>query len=69
MNIVCLLIKVLKQGDGDIPAVVYKSIVCQSKYALLEYRHKSGKLYACCVCKSFKSPKEFNIQFHVGKLE
>ena len=53
--------------DSDIPAVAYQSIVCQSKY-VLEYRHKSGKLYACCVCKSFKLPKELNIQFHVGKV-
>ena len=35
---------------------------------VLQYRHKSGKLYACTVCKSFKSPSELN-DFHVGKVK
>ena len=35
----------------------------------LDYRHKSGKLYACSVCNSYKSPTEYSTTFHVGKTD
>ena len=35
---------------------------------VLQYRHKS-KLFACTVCKSFKSPSEFNSEMDVGKVK
>ena len=31
-----------------------------SKNDFLKYRHKSGKLYACSVCKSMRAPSELN---------
>ena len=33
----------------------------------LDYRHKSGKLYLCSACNSYKSPAELSLKFHVGK--
>ena len=33
----------------------------------LDYHYRSGKLYACSVCNTFKNPKEYSITFHVGK--
>ena len=35
----------------------------------LDYCHKSGKLYACSVCSSYKNPTEYNLTFHVGKTD
>ena len=55
--------------DKDIPAVAYLKVLYQNKSPALQYRHKSDKLYACSVCKSFKSPKELNTDFHVGKVK
>ena len=51
-------------AEENIPAVAYQKSTCTA----LEYHHKSGKLYACTICKSFKLPSEFNIDFHVGKV-
>ena len=55
--------------EKNIPAVVYQKLMIHSNTTVLEYRHKSGKLYACTVCKSFKSPSELPCEFHVGKVK
>ena len=53
----------------DITAVAYQKVLINNTEALLQYRHKSWKLYACTMCKSFKSPSELNIDFYVGKIK
>ena len=53
----------------NIPALVYQKLMSHSNMTVLEYRHKSGKLYACTVCKSFRSPSELPCEFHVGKVK
>ena len=55
--------------EKNIPAVVYQKVMSHSNKTVLEYRHKSGKLYACTVCKSFKSPSELPCEFYVGKVK
>ena len=53
--------------EEQIPAVAYQEALLTAGKGLLEYRHKSGKLYACAVCKTFKFPSDY--KFHVGYLE
>ena len=36
---------------------------------ILQYPCKSGKLFACTICKSIKSLSEFNSEMHVGKVK
>ena len=55
--------------EKDIPAVAYQIVMYQDNRIVLEYRHKGGKYYACSVCKSYKTPSQFNIDFHVGKVK
>ena len=57
--------------EENIPALAYQKVMCHNnnKESVLQYRHKSGKLYACTVCKSFKSPSEFTSELHVGKIK
>ena len=57
--------------EKNIPARAYLKVMCQNNNSeiVLEYRHKSGKLFACTVCKSFKLPSEFNSEMHVGKVK
>ena len=55
--------------DNDIPAIAYQKVICKDECNVLQYRHRSGKLYACSVCKSFRTPSELNIDFHVGKVK
>ena len=57
----------IKLTEGQIPAVAYQKAMLSAGKGLLEYRHKSGKMYACAVCKTLKCPSEF--EFHVGKYE
>ena len=57
----------LDLDDKTIPAVAYQCAMAINGRGYLEYRHKSGKLYACSVCTTFKNPKEYGITFHVGK--
>ena len=63
-NLVAINIK-----EKDIPAVAYQKILKKETETVLQYRHKSGKMYACTVCKSFKSPSELSIDFHVSKVK
>ena len=63
-NLVAINIK-----ERDIPAVAYQNILKKEIETVLQYRHKSGKMYACTLCKSFKSPSELSIDFHVGKVK
>ena len=49
--------------------LLIKKYYTKNNGKMLQYRHKSGKLYACSVCKSFKSPTELNTDFHVGKVK
>ena len=49
--------------------MAYQKVMAKNNKIVLEYQHKSGKLYACTVCKSFKAPSQFNIDFHVGKVK
>ena len=53
--------------DEIIPAVAYQCTMVTSGKGYLKYRHKSGKLYACSVCNSYKNPGDYSITFHVGK--
>ena len=53
--------------DEVIPAVAYQCAMTTNGRGYLDYHHKSGKLYACSVCSSYKSPTEYSITFHVGK--
>ena len=53
--------------EETIPAVAYQYAMATNGRGYLDYRHKSGKLYACSVCSSYKSPAEYSITFHVGK--
>ena len=53
--------------DETIPAVAYQCTMAINGRGYLEYRHKSGKLYACSVCAALKNPKEYSIAFHVRK--
>ena len=57
--------------EKNIPARAYLKFMCHNNNSeiVLQYRHKSGKLFACTVCKSFKSPSEFNSEMHVGKVK
>ena len=50
-----------------IPAVAYQKALLIAGKGLLEYRHKSGKLYACAVCKTFKFPSDYKL--HIGYLD
>ena len=53
--------------DNNIPAVSYQCAMVISSRGCLDYRHKSGKLYVCSVCSSYKNPTEYSLTFHVGK--
>ena len=53
--------------EEQIPAVAYQEALSTAGKGLLEYRHKSGKLYACAVCKTFKCPSDY--KFHIGYLD
>ena len=55
--------------EKDIPAVAYQKVMYQNNRIVLEYCHKGGKYYACSACKSYKTPTQFNIDFHVGKVK
>ena len=55
--------------DENIPAVAYQLAMKASGIGYLTYRHKSGKMYSCSVCSSFKLPTEYSLKFHVGKIE
>jgi len=55
--------------EKNIRAVAYQKAMRHINESVLEYRHKSGKLYACTVCKSFKSPSDLTSNFHVGKVK
>ena len=57
--------------EKNIPARAYLKVMSHNndRKIILQYRHKSGKLFACTVCKSFKSPSEFNSEMHVGKVK
>ena len=57
--------------EKNIPARAYLKVMSHynDRKIILQYRHKSGKLFACTVCKSFKSPSEFNSEMHVGKVK
>ena len=55
--------------EKNIRAVAYQKAMRHINESVLEYRHKSGKLYACTVCKSFKSPSDLTSDFHVGKVK
>ena len=57
----------LDLDDKIIPAVAYQCAMAINGRGYLEYRHKSGKLYACSVCTTFKHPKEYGLTFHIGK--
>jgi len=48
----------------QIPAVAHQKALLSAGKGILEYRHKSGKLYACAVCKSLKHIIEY--KFHIG---
>ena len=50
--------------NKSVPAIAAMEI---SNRGCLDYRHKSGKLYVCSVCSSYKNPTELNLKFHVGK--
>ena len=56
-------------NEKDVPVVGYQKVKCHNKDNNLQYRHKSGRIYACSVCKSFRTPSELNIEFHVGKVK
>ena len=56
-------------NEKVIPAVAYQKVKCHNKDNILQYRHKSGRLYACSVSKSFSTPSELSIEFHVGKVK
>ena len=52
------------------PAIAYQKVMYhKNNSSLLDYRHKSGKLYACTVCKSLKSPSELTSELYVGKVK
>jgi len=51
----------------QIPAVEYQKTLLSAGKGILEYHHKSGKLYACAVCKSLKHPIEY--KFHIGNTD
>jgi len=51
-------------SDEQIPAVSYQKA---SGKGILEYHHKSSKLYACTVCKTLKHPSDY--KFHIGKVD
>ena len=53
--------------EEQIPAVAYQKALLIAGKGLLEYRHKSGKLYACAVCKTFKFPSDYKL--HIGYLD
>ena len=53
--------------DKAIPAVAYQRTMLISGRGSLDYRHKSGKLYVCSACSSYKNPAEYSLTFHVGK--
>ena len=57
----------LDLNDEIIPAAAYQCAMTINGSGHLDYRHKSGKLYACSVCNTFKNPKEYSITFHMGK--
>ena len=57
----------LDLDDTVIPAVAYQRAMEASSKGFLDYRHKSGKLYSCSVCKSFKNSAEYIVTFHIGK--
>ena len=60
----------IKIEERNIPASAYQKVMChEDKSILLDYQHKSGKLYACTVCKSLKSPSELTSELHVGKVK
>ena len=50
----------LDLDDENIPAVAYQCAMAINSKGCLEYHHKSGKLYACSVCTTFKNPKEYS---------
>ena len=55
--------------EKNIPALAYQKVMSKRNKTVLDYRYKSGKLFACTVCKSFKSPSELSTDFHVGKVK
>ena len=55
--------------DKIIPAVAYQHTMVASGRGYLNYRHKSGKLYSCSACNSYKNPTEYSSIFHVGKTD
>ena len=57
----------LDVDDKAIPAVAYRRAMLISGRGYLDYHHKSGKLYVCSVCSSYKNPAEYSLTFHVGK--
>ena len=57
----------LDLDDTVIPAVAYQRAMEASSKGFLDYWHKSGKLYSCSVCKSFKNSAEYIVTFHIGK--
>jgi len=59
----------LDLNNENIPAVAYQHAMVASGRGYLNYRHKSGKLYSCSVCSSYKNPSEYNMTFHVGKTD
>jgi len=50
--------------EKKIPAVAYQKALLSAGKGLLEYCHKSGKMYACAVCKTFECPSGY--KFHIG---
>ena len=57
----------LDLDDTVIPAVAYQRAMEASSKGFLNYWHKSGKIYSCSVCKSFKNSAECIVTFHIGK--
>ena len=53
--------------DEQIPTVSYqKALLCSGK-GILEYRHKSSRLFAYAVCKTLKHPSDY--KFHIGIVD
>ena len=57
----------LDLDDTVIPAVAYQHTMQANGRGCLDYRHKSGKLYSCSGCKSYKNLAEYGVTFHIGK--
>ena len=53
--------------NKSVPAIAYQNAMKITNRGFLDFRHKSGKLYVCSVCSSYKNPTELSLKFHVGK--